>query len=454
MKRFKAITVFTTAALAVLFAVHLYCLYTLYGSVKEQALQVASQCFSRADVREMIERARNFYEIRDGDTLQFAFRLPVRISADSTRTLPAYDRLAEDAVVDSTGYYNLFESLFKEIAKGMHGSFAEADVPTDYAVLDSLFRAELNVVRIHPETAFAVPADSVVTGGGRVWEVPYAVDEGGEAVYKVYISPLYGYLLSRMAGLVSTTLLIMAVLVFALCYLIRTVVRLRTLEEMKDDFTHNMTHELKTPLAIAYSANDALLNYTGHDDLETHRRYLTVALEQLARLGEMIDNILSVSMERQRTLVLRKEPVKVFPLVEELAEHQKLRSGKPVEVEIDVVPHDLAVDTDARHFANVVNNLLDNAVKYSGERVKVTVRATAAGLSVSDDGIGIPAESLPLVFDRFYRVPQGNRQEVRGYGIGLYYVKSMVEKMGWRISVESKLHVGSTFTIRFNENHG
>lgn len=96
-----------------------------------------------------------------------------------------------------------------------------------------------------------------------------------------------------------------------------------------------------------------------------------------------------------------------------------------------------------------MGNLIENSIKYSADEVAITVRADGSSISVIDNGIGIPEKSLPDIFKKFYRVPHGNRTEVRGYGIGMYYVKTIVEKHGWSISVESKPSKGSTFTIKF-----
>ena len=103
------------------------------------------------------------------------------------------------------------------------------------------------------------------------------------------------------------------------------------------------------------------------------------------------------------------------------------------------------------HFSNVIGNLIDNSIKYSGDVVSIDIRAGRAGVSVADNGNGIPAKSLPDIFNKFYRVPHGDRSDVRGYGIGLFYVKSIVEKHGWSIEVESRVGKGSIFTIKFGE---
>ena len=212
-----------------------------------------------------------------------------------------------------------------------------------------------------------------------------------------------------------------------------------------------MTHELKTPIAIAYSANDALLNYDTDNDPDKKTKYLMIANKQLRRLGELVENILAMSMERRKTMKLKPEDIKLCEFVEEIAAAQRMRGDKDIAINVDVADN-IVVDADKTHLANVLNNLIDNAIKYSGESVEISISGDNNELSVRDNGIGIPAKSIPYLFNKFYRVPHGNRQDVRGYGIGLYYVKSILDKMDWTIKVRSTEGNGSMFTIKFSKD--
>ena len=265
------------------------------------------------------------------------------------------------------------------------------------------------------------------------------------------MTPLTRHILSQMLGVIITVFLLMAAFSMAFWYLFHTVSRLRTIEEMKDDFVSNMTHELKTPIAIAYSANDALLNYDTDNNPAKKEKYLTIANKQLKRLGELVENILAMSMERRKTMKLNPEEIRLQPFIEEIASAQRMRGDKGITINVNV-SEDIAVEADKIHFANVLNNLIDNAIKYSGDSVMITITGDDKDISIADNGIGIPSKSIPYLFNKFYRVPHGNRQDVRGYGIGLYYVKSMVDKMGWSIVVKSKEGEGSIFTIKFRKD--
>ena len=220
---------------------------------------------------------------------------------------------------------------------------------------------------------------------------------------------------------------------------------------MKDDFTHNMTHELKTPVAVAYSAADSMLRYYDQSDEVRNKQFLKIIMQRLSFLSGMIENILSMSMERFKAMKLSIENVEVKPIVVEVAGMIELKADKPVKIDIEI-PDNLSVMADSLHFGNVLSNLIDNAVKYSEDTVNIKIKADNNSIVIADNGIGIDKDNLPYIFDKFYRVTSGDRYEVGGYGLGLFYVKQIVELLGWSIDVTSKPGVGTKFTIKFKNN--
>jgi signal transduction histidine kinase len=272
----------------------------------------------------------------------------------------------------------------------------------------------------------------------------------GDYRYEVSVTPLTRVYLYRMQGLILTTVLIILLLAFAFWYLIRTVIGLRSIEEMKDDFTNNMTHELKTPIAVTYSAVDALLHYRQGDDKEKRERYLEICEQQLKRLGGLVEKILTVSMERRKTLTMNKEPVPLRPLIENLMEEYRLRSDKPITFHTDIAD-DMIINADKMHISNVLSNLMDNAIKYSGDDVVIRIRSYHQNehdvIEMDDEGIGISEDHQRRIFDKFYRVPHGNVHNVGGYGLGLYYVHQIVSRHGGDITVKSAPGKGAKFTI-------
>ena len=331
----------------------------------------------------------------------------------------------------------------------------------DLNITDSIFRVRLADRQIYPDSVaieIVSETDSVLLGnihlqngidGYDVFRLCFSPEN--RWFYRASVTPLTRHILSQMMGVIVTIFLLMVAFAAAFRYLFSTVSKLRTIEEMKDDFVSNMTHELKTPISIAYSANDALLNYDTVNDTEKKQAYLTIAMKQLKRLGELVENILAMSMERRKAMTLKPEKIDLSELVEEIADAQRMRSEKNINIEVksnEVV----AVMADKSHLSNVLNNLIDNAIKYSGDTVSINIGIHSDRIAVADNGMGISSKNLPYIFDKFYRVPHGNRQDVRGYGIGLYYVKHVLEKMGWSISVKSQEGHGSIFTIKFDSH--
>lgn len=284
--------------------------------------------------------------------------------------------------------------------------------------------------------------------------------EANEEKYVLTLEPLTMTVLSQMAGILATSLFIMLILAFVFWFLIHTMLKQKTLDEMKSDFTNNITHELKTPIAVAYAATDSLLNYGMLQHPDKARKYLTIAQEQLQTLSGLVEQILSMSMERRKSMLLNIVEVPMKEVIEPLiSQHQlKVNSGvrtdKKVNVSLSVEPENLMVHADRMHFSNIVSNLIDNAIKYSEDSVKIEIKAFQKAedevlVSVSDNGIGIDHDKLPYIFDKFYRVTDGNKYTVKGYGLGLFYVKSLMEKMGGSVSVESEPGKGSCFTLHF-----
>ena len=280
--------------------------------------------------------------------------------------------------------------------------------------------------------------------------------EPNEEKYVLTLEPITMAVLGQMTGILATSLFIMLILAFVFWFLIHTMLKQKTLEEMKDDFTNNITHELKTPIAVAYAANDALLNYGMLNQPDKARQYLGVAQEQLQTLSGMVEQILSMSMERRKAMLLNFVDVPVRETIEPLIAQHQLKADKKVEIPLSVEPENLVVRADRMHFSNIVSNLIDNAIKYSGDSVKIEIKACKnkdgeVEITVSDNGIGIANDKLPYIFDKFYRVTDGNKYTVKGYGLGLFYVKSLMEKMGGTVAVESELGKGTTFNLRFKK---
>lgn len=472
MKRFRINSIIFISVIAVIFGWNIFYLVQLYGSIRKSVEREVMAAMTDADIDDLMHRAGRAQilatnvQMQEGVSDSEDAKDPRQAEAttykDGNGQLISVRREADGTVVEEkalltaeTPYTN---QMIDAISKQFH-SIMDKYIGFDMVVMDSVLNDHLARRYIHPEFVAVEVVngnDSVLFDNPKIRDrsgldtFKMTINSGEGIYYKVYITPLTRHILSQMMGVIVTIFLLMTAFAAAFWYLFHTVSRLRTIEEMKEDFVSNMTHELKTPISIAYSANDALLNYDTVNDPERKEAYLTIALKQLKRLGELVENILAMSMERRKTMALKPEKIDLEELVAEIAEAQRMRADKRIVIGIQSEGA-VKVMTDKSHLSNVLNNLVDNAIKYSGDTVAVTIRISSGSLEVADNGIGIPQKSLPFIFDKFYRVPHGNRQDVRGYGIGLYYVKNILDKMGWSISVKSREGGGTKFTIKFDD---
>ena len=470
MKRFKTISTTFIVVIAVIFSCNVYYLISLYNSIRTDVERDVMTALADADIDDLMYRAGRAQALASNVQMQEdieEYNAPRKAEAstykDENGQLISVRTEADGTVIEERAMLSENSSYSNQMVDAMSRQFhaiMDRYIPYDMEVMDSVLYNQLSNRFIYPDflcVEVVNSNDSVICGNPKFngesgldsFSFNINPDEG--IYYKAYMTPLTRHILSQMFGIIITVFLLMVAFSLAFWYLFRTVSRLRTIEEMKDDFVSNMTHELKTPIAIAYSANDALLNYDTTNDPDKKTKYLTIANKQLKRLGELVENILAMSMERRKTMKLRPEDIQLREFVEEIAAAQRMRGDKDITINVNI-PENTTIEADRAHLANVLNNLIDNAIKYSRDSVEITVTGDSHDLSVRDNGIGIPSKSIPYLFNKFYRVPHGNRQDVRGYGIGLYYVKSILDKMGWDIDAKSTEGEGSVFTIKFSKD--
>lgn len=470
MKRFKTISTTFIVVIAVIFSCNVYYLISLYNSIRTDVERDVMTALADADIDDLMYRAGRAQGLSSNVHMQEEieeYNAPKKAEAttykDENGQLISVRTEADGTVIEERAMLSENSSYSNQMVDAMSRQFhaiMDRYIPYDMEVMDSVLYNQLSNRFIYPNflcVEVVNSNDSVICGNPKFngesgldsFSFNINPDEG--IYYKAYMTPLTRHILSQMFGIIITVFLLMVAFSLAFWYLFRTVSRLRTIEEMKDDFVSNMTHELKTPIAIAYSANDALLNYDTSNDPDKKTKYLTIANKQLKRLGELVENILAMSMERRKTMKLKPEDIQLREFVEEIAAAQRMRGDKDININVNI-PENTTIEADRAHLANVLNNLIDNAIKYSRDGVEITITGDSHDLSVRDNGIGIPSKSIPYLFNKFYRVPHGNRQDVRGYGIGLYYVKSILDKMGWDIEAKSTEGEGSVFTIKFSKD--
>jgi two-component system, OmpR family, phosphate regulon sensor histidine kinase PhoR len=323
--------------------------------------------------------------------------------------------------------------------------------PIDMRVLSALFKSALVKYDIvHPFKLILIN-ESKPRSGDIVGKVKFS--KHNEAV-KVEIADARQYLLSQNIAPALLSLLLILLSGGSLYYMGLIIRKQVQLDGIKNDFINNVTHELRTPISILKSTHDSLLHFSDLSDVEKTKRNLNINVDILDKLDKNVDRILDITRHEQGVKVINYNVVNVDQLMNDIVSRFAAIGGQKIEYQSGL--DNKLFSTDSYIIDTTVTNLVDNAIKYSGEYVHVQIITSAAGngwqLQVRDNGIGISDQDLPYIFDKFYRVPSGNIHDVKGYGLGLSYVRLLVNNLQGTISVKSKLGSGTTFTIKFPGN--
>ena len=232
----------------------------------------------------------------------------------------------------------------------------------------------------------------------------------------MWVEPTDMLVFRQMKGILYTSFFIIIILGISFWYLTRIILRQKECGRNERGFTHNITHELKTPIAVAYAANDAMLNFKGAENPEKRHTYLQIIQAQLKQLSGLVEQILSMSMEQRKNFRLNYEEIDLKPMLETLIRQHQLKADKPMDCHLAMMDN-TTIYADRTHLYNMISNLIDNAVKYSGEKADICISVTVCNgyvtVKVSDKGIGIPGDKQKHLFDKFYRVPTGNLHNVK-----------------------------------------
>lgn len=271
--------------------------------------------------------------------------------------------------------------------------------------------------------------------------------------FSVYIPNEMDLIIKKILPWVILSLIFGLVLIASYLYTIYSIFRQKKLSEMKSDFLNNMTHEFKTPLATISLASEMLMKKTVQEDAARIQRYTRIIYDENTRLQNHVEQILRISLLKKGHLRLRKKEVNVHDLISKILESFEItvkeRGG---ELKSHFCAKNFIVLADPVHLTNVITNLLDNAEKYSPNNPDIRIGTFNDGegvvISVEDKGIGIRMEYQKHIFKNLFRVPTGNIYEKdKGFGIGLYYVKTIVEAHGGHIKLKSDIGKGSRFDI-------
>lgn len=382
----------------------------------------------------------------------------LRLSVDSMA-----DRLSLTAEQEEE-----YEGLVSDMVRGILAMELNRDIRDriDPALLDSLLTAELGhngLKGMHHHGIFDagrkpafVPVDTTHTE--ELARSPYRTrlfrhDLSGEAYYlHVLLPDRRNTLLRGVVPMLAMSAMFLLVILGAFAHTVRIMLRQKRLNEIRNDLVNNLTHELKTPISTIGLACEALADPSLPRTDEQVRRFTSMIRDENKRLGSLVENVLQSAVLDDGQMRVKRVELDLHNLVHDVVRSSSMqvsrRNGR-VELALDAEIHH--VFGDRIHLTNLLYNLIDNAVKYTEQepRIHIATQSDNEGvtISVSDNGIGIPASEHRKIFDRLYRVPTGNIHNAKGFGLGLSYVKSVVDRHGGRIRVESQPGKGSTFHI-------
>jgi two-component system phosphate regulon sensor histidine kinase PhoR len=375
-------------------------------------------------------------------------------------------RIAMKGVANQMLNYELRDSEKDKILENDSGTFYLPDVHNlNLSLLGFKINEEFRCMHVGDDFEFAVidlRDHSIITGkydrfGDELINSKHQISLVGfrnadNYVLSAYFPGQHSMILKDLMNWIIVSIIFAIVLIIGFPISLYIFNRQKRVSDMKSDFINNMTHEFKTPIATISLASEMLMKKTIQEDPARTQRYAKIIYDENTRLQNHVEQILSVSLLDRGQFHLKKKELDIHKIIEEAVENFGLtvkdRSG-------EIITHLLATDhfinADKAHLTNVIMNLMDNANKYSPDRpmIMIGTQSTDDGLiiTVEDNGIGISLENQQQIFKKLYRIPTGNIYNVKGFGIGLYYVKTIVEAHGGHINLKSELNKGSRFDV-------
>ena len=372
-----------------------------------------------------------------------SFRLPKRgrLSLENDYHLHKFD---ESTIADIYDYKELNQKIKSALDK-----FEIGDLRFEFAVADKKSILELRSNNF--DDSFSEDLNSLQV---RIPVVPQDVIEpvGPFESLIIVIPNVRLYLLNSLKWIILGAILFIIVVLAAFFITIRSLLNQRKVNEIKNDFINNMTHELKTPLATISLAVDALKTAKVQSDPTSVAYFSNIIKEENVRMNKHVEIILETGQLENKDLELTKQPVNVHDLIQAVVDSYKLQlEEKPSNIHMQLDATAPEIIADEEHLLHVLSNLLDNAIKYSKETIDILVSTINVNnkiiITIEDNGIGMTSETTKHIFEKFYRAHSGNIHNVKGFGLGMSYVKRIVALHKGQIRVQSELDHGTTIVI-------
>ncbi len=291
-------------------------------------------------------------------------------------------------------------------------------------------------------------------GQGAAYSTPLFREdlEGSTGQLLIYFPDKRAAIMGNMEIILFLSIALVLVLIGSFTYTVLTLLKQKKISEMKTDFINNMTHEFKTPVATIMIASESLKDTEISLDPSRISRLANIIYDENVRLGSHIERVLNIARIEKENLTWEEQPLHVNDLMQAVLESMELQFQKnDIELTVSLDAKKDMIRGDEFHLSNIMFNLLDNAIKYRKDNPKITVRTKNTSkelfIYVEDNGIGMNKDQLSRIFDQFYRIPTGNRHDVKGFGLGLSYVDDIVKRLKGRVTVKSEKGKGTIFEV-------
>ena len=375
-----------------------------------------------------------------------------RGSIDTGHLMTQKIRLIDDSLIKVD-----FDAVFNKII-----GVLETDA-SSLKKIDSIYREELKARSLNSEFCLnRYLKDSIIES---TFENPLEEGFSSRKVQEFHargpqiaaIFPNFNHMLFRKMSLsIFGSLVLLAFTIFCFVYTLKILFRQKKMADVRRDFVSNMTHEFKTPISIISAVNEALTNFDILEDKAKTDEYLGIAKTEINRLSGMVEKVLDMAAYEKEDFKLEKTNVNLHDLIMQVKNQFTAHNENDVKIRFIDESKSPFAEVDESHMTSVLYNLIDNGVKYSPDKKEIEIQLSEQEkdylISIKDQGMGIPKNQTDKIFNKFYRISTGDRHDVKGFGLGLSYVKKIIDLHGGAIDVNSTEGKGSTFTIILRKN--
>jgi two-component system phosphate regulon sensor histidine kinase PhoR len=367
-----------------------------------------------------------------------------------------YDSYLERKAHFNEHIYRILDLSAEKYCRMLENSASDSKQNHQQQLLDSIIRREISHLDKIPAYQCKIDTVGFKTSNEKSIEYSQKLDCGKDDHSKIYllIENTGSYIIRGVIVWIILSILLIIAAISMAAKNLQIILKQKKLSQIQSDFIGNMTHELKTPIATISVASEMLMKDRVLDDREKSKRYSKIIYDENTRLKKLVERVMQIALFERGTMKIKLKEIDLHESIQKAcAAINMIIKDKQGTLEVDLKATNTLYKVDPTHFSNIITNLLENGIKYSSgsPHIKVETNDYAEGISISisDKGIGIPKKYQERIFDRFFRVQQGDVHNTKGFGLGLYYVRRVVEAHGGIIKVRSEEDKGSTFELYF-----